>query len=197
MIAFADVSPSAAFYDALQNAFRMGLMDWIDGRNFEPKSEVTVAQAIAMTAEMHRITTNGSSDLKDGFWLWWYKPYRKYALEHNLIDKEYAGYSRRDLNRAVTHGELVEMFINILPDSGYEAINDIPDNAIPDVKDFTTNADIIYTLYRAGILTGYVDTPGVTDHTFKSHDHLSRMDAAVIADRIMNEDNRVEFTIQN
>lgn len=195
-VTFKDVASSAWFYDDLKCVIRLGIMSGTSGTKFSPGDALTKAEAIALTAKIHQLYNEDEITLKKGFWLWWYRPYRKYAVEHDLIDESYDSMSRKKLNTPVTKGELAEMLYNTLPEEALEAINEIPDNSIPDVKNFSTRAKEIYTLYRAGILTGYLNTEGVQDYSFKAHESINRAETAVIAARMMEPDRRVEFTIE-
>lgn len=194
---FKDVSAQAWFYDDLRYCVRAGLLNGVSKKEFEPNNELTVAQAITLTARMHQLHETEEITLKNQrFGRKWYKPYVKYALEEGLIAESYQSYSRKEMNAPVTRGELAEMMYRVLPREELEAINDIADNAIPDVKDFSDNAEAIYTLYRAGVLTGYTDTSGITEHTCKADQAPKRSEAAVIAARVMDSTRRVQFTIE-
>lgn len=196
-MSFKDVSTQAWFYSDLRACVRMGLLNGVSKSEFDPSGELTLAQAVTMAARMHQLHTTEDISLKNHwFGPKWYKTYVKYAVENDLVDEAVKKYSRKEMNTYITRGELVELLYKALPEEEYKAINNIADNAIPDVKSFSDSAEVIYTMYRAGILTGYVDTPGVTDHTFKGHESIKRSEAAVIAARMMESTRRVEFTIE-
>lgn len=196
-MSFKDVSAQAWFYDDLRACVKQGLLNGVSKSEFDPSGELTYAQAITLTARMHQLYHDEEISLKNHwFGPKWYKTYVKYAVENKLIDEGVKKYSRKEMNTYITRGELTELLYKALPEEEYEVINHIADNAIPDVKSFSDGAEIIYTLYRAGILTGYTDTPGVADHTFKGHESVKRSEAAVIAARMMEGTRRVEFTIE-
>lgn len=196
-ISFKDVSTQAWFYQDLRACVRMGLLNGVSKTEFEPSGELTLAQAITLTSRMHQLYETDEITLKNHwFGRKWYKTYVKYAVENELVDDAYKKYSRKEMNTPITRGELVELLYAALPEEEYEVINDIADNEIPDVKHFSDGAEAIYAMYRAGILTGYTDTPGVNDHTFKAHETVNRSEAAVIAARMMESTRRVEFTME-
>ena len=172
------------------------MLNGISKKEFDPSGELTYAQAITLASRMHQLHYTEEISLKNHwFGRKWYKTYVNYAVENGLIDEAYKKYSRKEMNSAITRSELIELLYKVLPEDELKAINDIGDNEIPDVKDFSDGAKAIYAMYRAGILTGYVDTPGVTEHTFKGHESIKRSEAAVIAARMMEPTRRVEFSI--
>ena len=56
------------------------------------------------------------------------------------------------MNAAITRAEFVHIFYGA--ESTYKAINQVANDAIPDVKSGDAFASDIYEFYRAGILTG-------------------------------------------
>lgn len=196
-ITFKDVSAQAWFYNDLRACVRMGLLNGISKKEFDPSGDLTMAQAITLAARMHQLQYAEEITLKNHwFGRKWYKTYVNYAVENELIDESFKKLSRKEMNAPITRGELIELLYKVLPEDRLKEINDIEINEIPDVKDFSDGAEAIYAMYRAGIITGYTDTPGVTDHTFKGHEIVSRSEAAVIAARMMETTRRVEFTIE-
>ncbi len=196
-VSFKDVSTDAWFYEELQAVAKADLIPDYLNREFGPTEEVTLAEAVAMAARLHQYLNEEEVTLKD-YWfpLWRYKTYRDYAIEAGIIGESYKEYSRREWRSAVSRSRLVEIFYGILPAEDYEAINEIPDNSIPDVKDFSAGADTIYTLYRAGVLTGYLDKPGIDDHTFRGYEDILRNETVTILARILDETFRIEFSME-
>ncbi len=82
----------------------------------------------------------------------WYNSYVEYGIANGILDKSYANYTRAQMNAPATRREFVSIFYPAM--DGYKALNNIADNAIPDVKLGDKCADEIYAFYRAGILTG-------------------------------------------
>ena len=72
-----------------------------------------------------------------------------------------------------------------------KALNNIADNAIPDVKLGDKCADEIYAFYRAGILTGS-DKQG----TFNPDSTIVRSEVAAILLRMYDASTRVQFTLK-
>ena len=197
-LSFKDVSSQAWFYNDLRYCIRMGLIDGISKKEFAPSDALTRGQAISVIARLHQLQEEQSITLKNHwFGPKWYKTYVSYAVENDLLDESYKKLSRKEMKATVTRGEFAELLYTVLPVSEDEVLNNIPDNAIPDVKAFSDHAEAIYALYRAGVLVGYTDTPGVKDHTFKSHETVIRSEAAVLTARMADTSRRMEFTIEN
>ena len=197
-LSFKDVSSQAWFYNDLRYCIRMGLIDGISKKEFAPSDALTRGQAISIIARLHQLQEEQSITLKNHwFGPKWYKTYVSYAVENDLLDESYKKLSRKEMKASVTRGEFAELLYTVLPVSEDEVLNNIPDNAIPDVKAFSDHAEAIYALYRAGVLVGYTDTPGVKDHTFKAHETVIRSEAAVLTARMADASRRMEFTIEN
>ena len=195
---FKDVSTEAWFYDDLRYCVQKNVMSGVSKKEFEPNSDLTVADAIATIARIHQLSETNEVTLKNHwFGPKWYKSYVKYAVENKLIGEEYKKYSRKEINASITRGDFAELLVKAVPEISSQAINTIPDNAIPDVKSFSEHADAIYALYRAGIMVGYTDTPGINKHTFKSDQSPKRSEVAVVVARVIDNSRRVEFTIEN
>ena len=62
----------------------------------------------------------------------WYDSYVNYAVTNGIIEKDYANYTKAQMNAPVTRGEFVHIFHGA--EEAYKAINTVADNAIPDVK---------------------------------------------------------------
>lgn len=196
-LTFKDVSAQAWFYDDLRYCVRMGLMGGISKKEFAPSDDLTVAQAISLAARLHQLLEEGKLTLKDHwFSRKWYKTYVKYAVEQQLIDESYAKLSRKEMNQGISRGEFADLLYTVLKTEDRQPLNEIAENQIPDVKSFSDHAEAVYALYRAGITMGYTDTPGVTDHTFKTHETPTRSEAAVLTARMSDPLRRVEFTIE-
>lgn len=82
------------------------------------------------------------------------------------------------------------IFANALPDEGLAAINNVPDDSIPDVPSSKAYATAVYKLYRAGILTGVDEA-----HNCNPLTNIKRSEVATILTRMMNEDKRVKFNM--
>ena len=184
---FVDVPVSAWYADAVRDAWANGLIDGVNATHFEPDGSLTVAQAIKLAAALHQRIENGTVTLKNGSP--WYRSYLEYAVEHGIIEESYLGYSAAALNAPVQRAEFAHILYGAA--KPYAAINEIGANALPDVKTGDRYADEIYTLYRAGVLTGS-DRNG----TFYPTSLIRRSEAAAILIRAFDEEARKTLTLQ-
>ena len=115
-----------------------------------------------------------------------FQTYVDYAVENGIISAE-DGY---DLGATATRAGYMQIFANALPEDAFEAINSVPDGAIPDVPMDYPGAEAIYKLYRAGILQG-------NDATLRClpEANIRRSEVAAILTRMINIDARIEFEI--
>ena len=184
---FVDVPVSAWYADAVRDAWANGLINGVDAAHFDPDGSLTVAQAIKLAAALHQRIENGTVTLKNGSP--WYRSYLEYAVEHGVIEERYLDYSAAALNAPVQRAEFAHILYGAA--KPYAAINEIGANALPDVKTGDRYADEIYTLYRAGVLTGS-DRSG----TFYPTSLIRRSEAAAILIRAFDEEARRTLTLQ-
>ena len=198
-IVFKDVADTDWFCEAVYTAVDMGLIngkgkDPADGKDyFDPKGSITLAQAVKLAACMHQLYTTGKVTLQNGDP--WYKTYAEYAewTAGILVSWGGPGFSSSSVmanpNKVLSRAEFAWIFARCLPDEALGAINEIPDDAIPDVKltdGSNLYAEEIYKLYRAGILNGS-DTKG----TFNPGNDIKRSEVAAIVVRMMDAAQRV------
>ena len=184
---FVDVPVSAWYADAVRDAWANGLIDGVDAAHFDPDGSLTVAQAIKLAAALHQRIENGTVTLKNGSP--WYRSYLEYAVEHGVIEESYLDYSSAALNAPVQRAEFAHILYGAA--KPYAAINEIGANALPDVKTGDRYADEIYTLYRAGVLTG-----SDRSATFYPTSLIRRSEAAAILIRAFDEEARRTLTLQ-
>ena len=184
---FVDVPVSAWYADAVRDAWANGLIDGVDAAHFDPDGSLTVAQAIKLAAALHQRIENGTVTLKNGSP--WYRSYLEYAVEHGVIEERYLSYSAAALNAPVQRAEFAHILYGAA--KPYAAINEIGANALPDVKTGDRYADEIYTLYRAGVLTG-----SDRSATFYPTSLIRRSEAAAILIRAFDEEARRTLTMQ-
>ena len=122
---FTDVKTSDWFYDDVKTAVESGLVNGKSATTYAPDDNLTYAEAIKLAACMHQLYVDGEITLEGGNP--WYKPYVDYCIDEEIIDKEY---NYEDL---ATRAGYMGIFAKALPDEGLEAINNVPDNSIPDV----------------------------------------------------------------
>ena len=184
---FADVPSDSWYYSSVKAAWENNLIDGVTANEFKPNATLTVAQTIKLAAALHQLDRTGEVSLKNSG-ANWYDSYVNYAVVNGIIEKDYANYTKAQMNAPVTRGEFVHIFHGA--EEAYKAINTVADNAIPDVKTTDKFAAEIYELYRAGILTGS-DAKG----TFHSASTIKRSEAAAILLRMFEAAARVSIDL--
>ena len=179
---FVDIPSDSWYYSSVKAAWENGLIDGVTANEFKPNATLTVAQTIKLAAALHQLDRTGEVSLKNSG-ANWYDSYVNYAVVNGIIEKDYANYTKAQMNAPVTRGEFVHIFHGA--EEAYKAINTVADNAIPDVKATDKFAAEIYEFYRAGILTGS-DAKG----TFHSASTIKRSEAAAILLRMFEASAR-------
>lgn len=177
---FTDVS-SQWFADAVAKVCELGLMKGSGDGTFQPEGDVTLAEAITMAVRLNSIYRGLGDSFPTG--TPWYQPYVKYALSNDIIDHD----DFRDFEAPATRAQMAYLFANALPDRELKKINKIA--SLPDVVDDDDHdryGEEIFTLYRAGVLTGS-DSTG----TFQPDAPISRAEAAAIIIRMALPAERV------
>lgn len=185
---FTDVTQDSWYYEDVDNAVRLGIINGKSETTFAPDDNLTYAEAIKLAACMYQLYKDGSVYLVSGGNPW-YETYVNYAKDHGIITDNFF-YKVNDINKKATRAGYMEIFANALPDEALECINNVPDGSIPDVPMVHESAIGIYKLYRAGILTG-VDAK----HNCKPEDNIKRCEVAAIITRMMDETKRVKFSM--
>lgn len=184
---FADVPSDSWYYSSVKAAWENGLIDGVTANEFKPNATLTVAQTIKLAAALHQLDRTGEVSLKNGG-ANWYDSYVNYAVVNGIIEKDYANYTKAQMNAPVTRGEFVHIFHGA--ESTYKAINQVADDAIPDVKSGDAFASDIYEFYRAGILTGS-DAKG----TFHPASSIKRSEVATILLRMFETSARKSISL--
>ena len=187
---FRDVGRAGWYHDDVASAYRRDLVNGVTLTSYEPSWNLTVAQCVKLCACMHQLWHTGAVTLENSADGQWYESYIGYAFEQGILDADYPDYSA-----AIDRAEFVRLFYRALPASAYRQINAIPDGAVPDVGPGDHAADEIYAFYRAGILTGYTNTPGFAERAFGPESSITRAEMATIMNRMFDETARVSFSI--
>jgi len=180
---FLDVSADYWGSANIQKAYELGLMNGNGGTTFNPAGDVSIAQAITMAARLNSIYYTGSENFVQG--AVWYQAYVDYAKE-NGIPTDYTNY-----NAAATRAQFASILAAALPSEALAAINTVENRSIPDVDINSADAQAIYELYRAGILTGNDDKG-----TFTPNSSISRAAAAAIITRMADTSLRKNITLK-
>jgi hypothetical protein len=184
---FSDIN-EAAWYGTKQQAVikkavDLGIMNGMKNSTFYPGGNLKISEAVKMAAVVHSIycgdTAAFTADGKP-----WYQGYIDYAISNGIIS---AGVVK-DYNAYATRTQMAYIFAHALPASELKQINTV--NSLPDVTDSTPNSSFIYSLYRAGVLTGDAGT-----RAFRPDSNISRAEAAAIITRIVLSSDRQHFEI--
>ena len=180
---FSDVKSSAWYAPNVATAYRLGLVKGAGDGSFDVGGYVTLAEAVTMAARLHSTYYTGSGDFQQGSP--WYQVYVDYALKNGILDSGYLDYERY-----ASRAEYAKILSRALPASALPAINQIEDGAVPDVPANASYAPGVYTLYRAGILTGH-DEKG----SYKPNDNIRRDEICALITRMADPSLRKEFTL--
>ena len=179
---FTDVPASQWYYENVKSAVEMGLINGKSETTYCPDDNLTYAEAIKLAACMNQLYNDGVITLKNGNP--WYQSYVDYCVNKGIIDKEY------NYTENATRAGYMGIFAKALPDEGLKAINNVPDDSIPDVPSARAYAQGVYKLYRAGILQGVDDA-----HNCSPLANIKRSEVATILVRMMDATKRVEFSM--
>ena len=185
---FTDVKTSDWFYNNVKNAYSMGLIEGKTTTTFNPNDNMTYAEAVTLAARMNQLYYSGKVTLSNSTTGNWYSSYESYAISKGIISSALGNKA----NTKITRKDYVDIFYNALPASAYTVRNTV--SSIPDLANNTANAKV-YAFYRAGILTGYANTPGKTNGAFGPNDNIKRSEVATILIRMMDSGTRVYFTL--
>lgn len=209
---FTDVSEKFWGAANIKAAYEYGLMVGTSDNRFSPQSSLSIAQTIVLACRLHNIYRYEGRNTFEGTGSW-YQPYVDYAKKEGIVTKVYPSYSK-----TITRWEFAKILDASFPNEALPAINEIEDNAIPDVKtryldrsaslsellaystdflpsipeDHTINfGPSVYHLYRAGIVTGS-DKQG----TYKPYSTITRAEAAAIITRMADPSLRKKLTLK-
>lgn len=185
---FTDVKTGDWFYNNVKNAYTMGLIEGKTTTTFNPDDNMTYAEAVTLAARMNQLYYSGKVTLSNSTTGNWYSSYESYAISKGIISSALGNKA----NTKITRKDYVDIFYNALPASAYTVRNTV--SKIPDLANNTANAKV-YAFYRAGILTGYANTPGKTNGAFGPNDNIKRSEVATILIRMMDSGTRVYFTL--
>ena len=179
---FGDVGGSEWYAQYVEGACNYGFFKGKSFDLFDPGGPLTVGEAVTLAARLMSIYQTGQADFIESSP--YYEVYAEYALENGIID------SHLDYTADVTRARFAELLRNSLPGDAYPVINPIPDYAICDVEFGAGYGGAVYTLYRAGVLTGS-DRFG----TFFPDMNITRAEACAVMVRIADPDARIRIDL--
>lgn len=181
---FADVAEDAWYREYVAAAYELGLMKGDGAGSFNVAGNVRLSEAVVLAARLHSLYTTGSAVFQQGEP--WYQVYVDYAREHGILPEgEY------DFTAEATRGSFAAILARALPAAALPEINTVADDQLPDVKTGDSYAGEIYSLYRAGILTG-----GNRRGAFSPNAPIQRSEVATIVTRMAYRSLRQKFVLE-
>lgn len=182
---FSDVAATDWYVSGVKSAYEYGIMQGTGEESFGAQNTLSVAEAIAMAARLHKVYHSGTDQFEASDP--WFRVYVNYARENGIIWGEFPDYAT-----PATRAEFVVILRSALPVEVLDEINEVDDGAILDVAMDAQGATAIYDLYRAGILTGS-DARG----TFQPTSNIDRASVATIIARMVEPSLRQKITLQS
>ena len=181
---FTDVATNAWYAESVKNGYELGLINGSSDTTYNPTGNITLAETIALASRLHSIYRSGVAEFEQGNP--WYRVYVDYAIRNGIIgERTYSNYTAK-----ATRAQFAHILARALI-GGLDEINYIPNNTIPDVSWTDDYGYEIYTLYRAGVLTGS-DVYG----TFNPNNYIQRSEVAAIVTRMANPLLRKTFVLE-
>ena len=181
---FVDVKAREWYESGVKDAYELGLVKGTSDTTFSPTGSISIAETIALACRVHSIFNTGSADfVQDDVW---YQVYVDYATAHGMIAaNQFGTYTAK-----ATRAEFAAIMAKALPNNALAPINTIENGAIPDVPMSEKYSAEIYSLYRAGVLTGN-DSKG----TYTPKEDISRGAVAAIVSRMADTSLRKSLTL--
>ncbi|EFM40216.1 hypothetical protein HMPREF0379_0028 [[Eubacterium] yurii subsp. margaretiae ATCC 43715] len=178
---FTDVPEKAWYYEDVKSAYESDLISGKKPTKYAPDDNMTAAEAVKLAAAMYMLKNEGKVNFSPS--KPWYKVYVDYAKQKNLITDDLAW------NKNITRAGYMQIFANILTDEESKK-NEVADGSIPDVPMTHPNAQAIYKLYKAGIVTGVDDKKNCSPGS-----NIKRSEVAAILIRMMDVKRRLSFSL--
>ena len=175
---FTDVGTNVWYARSAKDAYELGLMSGRSNTTFAPAGMFTVAEALTVAARLHNIYHGGNGTIpttsSD-----WRQNAANYCISNGIIQKDqFDNYGRN-----ATRAEMAAIVAAALPDSAWNAINNVKE--LPDVSASTDSSAAIFKLYNAGVLGGS-DNYGL----FQPYACITRAEVAAIAARCADPTQR-------
>ncbi len=176
---FSDVASDAWYFDYVETAAEMGILNGKGDGKFAPDDNITVAEAVKIAAcayaEAHGATITGTGEN-------WYDKYVDYAKSFSLIEP----HIELDYTKPATRAEIAYLFSRADITKNY--INDVPITDIPDVDGDTPYYHEIIDMFNLGAAVG-----SDAAYTFHPNDNIKRSEAAAMIVRIVDPSYRIDL----
>ena len=174
---FSDVEAGVWYENELKLCWEEHLVDGVGDGKFAPGENITLGEAAAFAARIHNMAYSWLEDREEVDFVQgepWYQVYVDYDVANGILEAgQYADYGAY-----ATRAQFAAMIARSLPASELTVRNGVEDGAVPDLPQGSPFYDEIYTLYRAGILTG------AEDGSFMPDTYISRAETVAILGRV-------------
>lgn len=182
---FTDVVAGSWYAGSVETAYELGLVEGTSKTTFSPTDPITISSTLTLACRLYSTYYGDNADFTGGSP--WYQPYVDYAIEKGIITSG----QFTDYNANATRRQFAAIMAKALPASALKSINTVEDGGIPDVASGSASYNEIYTLYRAGILTGS-DKVG----TFLPETTIDRASVSAILSRMAMPGQRQSITLK-
>ena len=166
----------------IKSVVQLGIMNGYTDGTFHPIGNITLSEAIKMSAVVHATCNNQTISFSTSDGGKWYDAYLNYCVKNRIVSSdEYSS-----LDAYATRAQIAHIFAKATSD--FAVVNDVDYDYIPDVSERSEYADEILALYRAGILTGDERT-----RAFRPFDTITRAEAAAIISRVALPTTRIKI----
>lgn len=179
---FSDVGEDVWYRDSVAAVYELGLMQGADGL-FRPADSVTLGEAVALADRLHSLYHTGEAEFAATEP--WYEAYVDYAVQSGIVTDAAASWTE-----PATRAEFAGVLAHALPEEALPPVNEIADGQLPDVKMPHPRSAEIYSLYRAGVLTG-----NNSYGAFAPESTIERSSAAAIVARMAYRSLRQKYVL--
>lgn len=180
---FTDVPADAWYAEDLDICWAYDLAAGTGGGKFSPDKTITLAEAVTFAARVRNTLSWPETDFEQGDP--WYQTYVDYAVENGILEKDRFA----DLTVPATRRQFATLIAAAISAEMPEAINPVEDGAIPDLEAGSEGYDQVYSLYRAGVLTGS------DGGKFKPETQISRAEVVAVIARCVDSSRLRSFML--
>ncbi len=181
---FADVAEDAWYAQVVARAYESGVIDGVTETRYDPEGNVTVAQAVKLTAAILARGTGFEDRLTETDP--WYQTYYDFLERYtSFVPAEWDDPSRPATRAELAYLASLSLPYDQWPNGSWSSSSNFPD--LYDETGLATTDYVSYVLdmYHAGIVSGYADG------TYRPNDPVTRGEAAAIFARVMYPENRL------
>lgn len=180
---FSDVPLNTWYTEDVELAFDQGLIGGKGEGLFDPMGHLKISEIITLASRARAKHDQEEIPMSDQGQ--WYQSYVDYAVSKNIITESMF----EDFNRSASRYDVARVIEKALPSEAYAVIDGNTNIVIPDVKATEEALNMtVYNLYHMGIFGG-----SGTDRVFNGDSNVSRAEAAIVVNRLLMADKRVEF----